>query len=202
MHLLDGLLVIGRETLQGFNGHRLCGNLIVVPRISGPRCVVITAHLLTIDGVFLQALHIFLRTGWIGLREDDGCQGLLVDALVLDLLLQEGHQIGVGSLHIRRQRTSVERTEVEPLQTLHTGERGLVTFLLPFLHLLHDIHHLATHKLKGSVEHGTGLGLRACEGIQTDKHLRDGYRHIETAGHLGPPRPTAVAPLEILHLVE
>ena len=106
MHLHNGLPVIGRDALQGLDGHRLGGYLIVEPRVAGTRRVVVAAHLLAIDGVLLQALHVLTGLGAVALlqqgrlSQDHGRHRLLVDGLALDVLLHQVEQIGVGFLHV------------------------------------------------------------------------------------------------------
>ena len=80
-HLVERLLVTGRQTLQSLDGYGLRGNLIIIPRVTGSRCVIITADVFTIDGPLLQRLGILGGTPGITLREDNCRQGLLVDRL-------------------------------------------------------------------------------------------------------------------------
>ena len=202
LHLCDRLRIIRCQTLHRLDGDGLGGDLIVEPRITGTWGVVVTTHILAIHGVFLQRLHILGSKFRFGLREDDRRQGLLIERLVLDLLLQQGHQIGVGLLYISRQLPSVEGGEVEPLQGLEAGEGGLMTFLRPFLHFLHLVDDLTTHELKGGIEHLGGLTLLTRHLIQTHEHLTDADGHIERAWHLGPPAPSTVGTLEFTQLIE
>ena len=202
MHLRDRLGIGRRQTLHRLDGDGLGGDLIVEPGIAGTWGVVVTPHILPIDGVFLERLHILGSQFRFGLREDDRRQGLLVERLVLDLLLQQGHQIGIGLLYIGRQLTTVEGGQVEPLQGLETGEGRLVSLLRPLLHFLHLVDDLTTHELKGGIEHLGGLTLLTRHLIQTHEHLTDADGHIERAWHLGPPAPSTVGTLEFTQLIE
>ncbi len=188
LHLLNGLTVVGRQLLQGLDGNRLGGYLIVVPGVACTRGVVVTAQILTIDGIFLQRLHIFEGTLGIRLGEDDGGEGLLVDRLRLDIFLQEFQEVVVGRLYAGGELTSVEDGEVEPLESLEAGEGGLVAvFLGTLLDILHLLDDLLAHEAEGVVEHLTGRVLSACHRIETDEHLADGNGHIERARHILPP---------------
>ena len=100
-HLVNGFGVLRCHLLDSLDGSHLGRYLVVVPGIRGTAGIVVAAHLLGKDGIFLQALHIlpcllvFTMTG-----EDDGCQRLLVDGLALDVFLQQGYQVVVGCLDI------------------------------------------------------------------------------------------------------
>ncbi len=60
LHLRDGGGIIGREQLHGFDGCHLRGHLVVAPRVASALCVVIAAHVLTVDRPLLQAFHVGL----------------------------------------------------------------------------------------------------------------------------------------------
>ena len=190
-------MVVRRQALQGLNGHGLCRNLIVVPAIACTWGVVVAAHILTIDGPLLQRLGILEGSLRIGCREDYSREGFLVDALGLDVFLEQFHQILVGILHIVREFTSVEGTEVEPLKGLEAGEHGFdAVFLSPLLDLLHLFHDLLSHETESLREHVVGLALNSCHRIEAYKHLTDGNSHIERAWHLWPPRPRTIVALQ------
>ena len=195
LHLLDGLLILWGEALQGLDSHGLGGNLIVVPAIAGTWRIVIATHLLTIDGILLQRLDILKGTLRISLGEDHGRQGLFIDALPLDILLQQAQQIVVGCLYLGWQFPAVEGGEVKPLEGLERWERGFMTFLLPFLHLFYHLHNLRAHEFEGTGEHLLRRGLCSCHIVQTDQHLTHGHSHIERARHTLPPGPGTIAEL-------
>ena len=131
-------------------------------------------------------------------RENHSRHRFFVYRLILDFLLQQFEQIDISLLYICWQRTAVEGGEIEPLQALKTGETRFMTFLLPFLQLVHLLNNLLAHKPEGTLQHGTCLRLFICQTIQAHQHLRDGHRHVEGTGHLGPPRPRAVTTLQFL----
>ena len=158
--------------------------------------IIVTSHLLAINGIFLKTLNIIFAEFRFRLREDNSCHCLLIDTLISDILLEQRHEVVVGSLDIRRKFSSIETTEIEPLECLQTWER--FPFLL--LHLLNDVLHLLTHKAEGMIQHLSCLWFCACKGIQTNKHLAYCHRHIERAWHIGPPRPGAVGTLQLLEL--
>ena len=200
-HLVDRLLILGRHSLNSLNGGHLRRNLVVVPRIGGTRRVVIAAHFLCIDGIFLQALHIFCRTLRLTmLGENDGCQGFLVDGLAFDVLLQQSDEVVIGRLHIVIQLTTVDGTEIQPAQGGERRERGLVAFLLSLLHLLYQVDHLLADIFEGLVLHLLRVVLHACHAVQTEHHLLDGHCDVGAALHAGIPRERAVGVLQLLQL--
>ena len=138
LHLLYRLTVVGCEALQGLDGYGLCRDLIVIPGVACTRGVIVTAQFLAEYGIFLQRLCILQGALGFWLREDDGRKGFLVNGLRLDIFLHQVEQVLIGGFHVSRQLSSVEGTEIEPLERLETGERYLMAFfLLP-------------HKLKGT----------------------------------------------------
>ena len=195
LHLANGLLVVGRDALNGLDGYRLGGNLIVEPRVAGTWGVVVTTRLLAIDGIFLQRLHVLSSTLGFWFREDHSRKGFLVEVLRLDILLQELQQVVVGLLHISGQLSTIEGGQIEPLECFETRERYLVAILGPLLQLLDLFNDLLSHELEGLGEHRFDGLLLTCHVVEAHQHLRDGYRHIERAWHLGPPRPRAVVTL-------
>ena len=202
-HLIDGLHIVWRYHLDSFDSSHLRRNLVVVPRIACTRSIIVTAHLLSEYGIFFQTLHIFGSLARFAiLREDDSREGLLINSLTQDVLLQQRQQVVVGSLHVTRQFPSVEGTEIEPAQGRKRRERRLAAFLLLFLHLLHQINDFIADEFEGLVFHLLRGILRSRHPVQTYQHLFNSHRDIRAALHARIPRERTVAVLQLLQLLE
>ena len=151
-HLIDGLLVGRCHTLDSLDSGYLGRYLVVVPRVAGATSIVVASHLLSIDGIFLQTLHILCSLGLLTmLGENDGGECLLIDGLALDVFLQQTDEVVVGGLYVRLQCASVNGADVEPAQGGECREALAVALLLLLFHLLHHVHHFLADEFEGVV---------------------------------------------------
>ena len=202
-HLVNGLLVVGSYLLDSLDSCHLSGYLIVVPRIRGTRGIVVAAHLVGEDGIFLQTLHILLsQLGVSTFSHHDSSHRLSIDRLTLDVFLQQDIEIVVGRLHAGWQLTTIQSADVEPAQGSHRREHGLNALLLLLLHLCHQLNHLLTEIVEGSLLQLTGILLQACHLIQAHQHLHHCHRDIGTALHAGIPGERTIATLQFLQLLD
>ena len=102
---------------------------------------------------------------------------------MLDFLLQQLIEIVVGILHVLRQLTAVQCTDVEPAQGGERRERGLVALLFHLLHLLDKVYHLLADVVECLIAHLLHVLLLTSHHSQTCQHLLDSHSDHRTAYH-------------------
>ena len=203
LHFLDGLLVIGLQQADGLDGGHFGRNLVVEPAVERLARVEIAPHFFGIDAVFANALQVFLRLLRVAVfGEDDGRVRLAIDGEVARLLGQQVHEIGSCLGHVFAELTTVDRGQIEPVDGGFARTQVFHALFLGLFHLFDLFLHLATHVAMGIFEQVFRVRLRANHRVQAHEHLAHGHRHIERAGHFGPPAPRAVGVLQFLQLRE
>ena len=140
LQFLNGLLVVRLQHLQRLYHGYLGRNLIVSPAVECLAGIVVAAHLLAVNGIFVHALQIFaslLAVSSILLAvsgEYHGSTRLAIDGEITRYLRHLFQEISLVSFQILLHLSAIHRKDVEIMQRLF-ARIHLLLFLLLFLHL-------------------------------------------------------------------